>query len=201
MCIRDSLHPILRIHQAGSDGRDKLRNPEGSQPSIPELGRATLHLRAERVAPAINQLTHLKRIGDSPCIIATPHALVRSEQGSPHIFPPVHDPFVRQIREKILQFPQITQGMSGGETKHDLKRHGTMAFMKGRIERHLQPLEILVPRILLLRVIGDKSGSQIAVESLCVGRLRVVGESGYMPDAVPETHVSELPRDELRAIV
>ena len=56
-------------------------------------------------------------------------------------------------------------------------------------------------RQLLLRVIGDKSGSQIAVESLSVGRLRVVGGSGKMPDAVPETHVSELPRDELRAIV
>ena len=93
--------------------------------------------RAERVAPTIHQLSLLKTVGDSPCVVTMPHALVRSEQSSPHLFPPVRDPPVRRIRKKILQSPQIAKGMSGGDTKHDLKRHGTIAFMKGRIESHL----------------------------------------------------------------
>ena len=50
-------------------------------------------------------------------------------------------------------------------------------------------------RQLLLRVIGDKSGSEIAVESLCVGRLRVVGGSGY---TVSYTHLDVYKRQLLR---
>ncbi len=50
-------------------------------------------------------------------------------------------------------------------------------------------------------MVGDKRRAKIAVEPLCMGRLRIIWGRSHMPYAVPETHTMEDSGLELGTIV
>lgn len=76
-----------------------------------------------------------------------------------------------------------------------------MTFMYRRIERELQPQQVLVPSILLLDMKSCKGRTKIPIKTFCMGRLWIIRGGGHMSNAMAEAHSTKDVGCELRTVV